>query len=634
MNFTYAQLQDAHKARLESERGTVSLQLIRNHNSTLNTYLTFLGKNLDSTVGHEFFDDFQVRAGEFVKQVCPTNNKTAADKLSILRALKQSAETFKKRKKIRQAALEIGVASEFQLELNKAIKTNDKNMTDLAAKVAIHVCTLHRWLNGTPPHETTSIPAIHRLERELKLERGHLERVMPTPTLLPLTVQRNDAFTRRHGANVLDEYLVSYDDLTEEFRQEWFAFLAYKTIECPIGIVRSRKGRWQTLPLNMVKPPIAKDPWLRPTPSEACGTAQRALSSFRGFFGFLRRQPSPDGDLARGGMGLPLAEVQSIALFAVPEFVQGFFMFMKARSGDIVHTGHAVLAGLITTLVHPEYGYLVQKPEFFSRIEGYAKGRSWVTLCAETMVLCGKWQDASVGNKSRDPESPIHQLLRNKAPLVPLFRAIAELDAQAAKEPGGGVQQAKCKRNALLLALAIANPLRERTLTITKYVAPDTDSDHKTNLYQNDSGEWRLFFSKDHFKNRSTKNEDYDAPLPAMLSARINEYLTKYRPLLIRKNPLSPWLFPSSRDGDMLTDLSGVLNWIAKRYIPEVKRLRAHAIRHLVATDFLARNPGQYTVVAELLHDTLETVLATYAHCKKESSFKAHERHLNTYFNK
>lgn len=35
MDVTYAQLQDAHKTRLEAERGSVSTQLLRNHQSTL-----------------------------------------------------------------------------------------------------------------------------------------------------------------------------------------------------------------------------------------------------------------------------------------------------------------------------------------------------------------------------------------------------------------------------------------------------------------------------------------------------------------------------------------------------------------------------------------------------------------------
>jgi len=381
-----------------------------------------------------------------------------------------------------------------------------------------------------------------------------------------------------------------------------------------------------------VKPHIAKDVWIQPTTGTASNTAQRAFVGIRAFLGFLRRPASLNGDIARGGLGLPVEQVQTLATFAVPEFVAAFLEFMKARSGGLVHTGHDVLCGFICGLLRPDVGYLWQQPELIQKIESYAKGMTWETLCAKTYALCEKWQVASVGNKSRDPKSSILQLLRLKSPLAPLVRAIRDLDAAAAKCSPGGVNQARTKRNALLLAMAIANPLRERTFTICKYVPPELPSDYETNLYETEAGEWRLRFSKGDFKNDGSKNEDYDAPLPAALNKRITEYLLEYRPVLIKGNPTCPWLFPSSQNGTRFTDLSCVVNTIAKRYIPEVIRLRAHALRHIVATDFLSSNPGQYTVVAELLHDKLETVLANYSHQRQETSFKAHEQHLKACF--
>ena len=133
-------------------------------------------------------------------------------------------------------------------------------------------------------------------------------------------------------------------------------------------------------------------------------------------------------------------------------------------------------------------------------------------------------------------------------------------------------------------------------------------------------------------KNDEYKDEDYDAPLPSGLNRRLEDYLEHYRPVLTRNNPLCTVLFPSRR-GDMHTSLGDQINKAAQKYIPEVSRLRAHALRHLVATDFLAKNPGKYTFLAELLHDNLETVLRNYAHGKKESAFMAHEEHLADFFN-
>lgn len=635
MDVTYAQLKDAHKNRLESERGAVSDQLLRNHSSTLNTFLLHIGKTLESKVGTELLQGFEEAAAKFVSTTSPTNKKTAADKLSILRAWRATAESFTKKRKLRNAALASGVATPFQLELHVAIEKSGKQKKGLAREAAINNCTLHRWLNGTPPNDKTSVPAIHRLENSLGLERGYLEKLMPPPNRLPTPIARKeDAFSRRHSVNSRDRYFLLREHISEPLKNEWFEFIRYKTIESPIGLERSPLGRWQTLPPELCKPHLVKDPWIQPVPNEICATASRVFSSIRGFLGFLSRIPSPDGDIARGGVGLPLAEVQTLALFVIPEFVQGFLQYMKARAGNIAHTGHGVLAGFISTLVHPEYGYLLQQPERYKLIEKYAKDRSWDALCAEVMSICEKWQLASAGNKSRNPETPINLLLRLDAPLEPLFRAISDLDKTADKKAEGGVRKAKLKRNAMILALAIANPLRERTLTVTKYVAPGTDSEYESNLYKTDSGEWHLAFSKEHFKNRSSKKEDYDAPLPGWITKRLEEYLTKYRPLLIQKCHDCPWLFPSSQDGKMLSDLSGIINRTAQLYIPEVKRIRAHAVRHIVATDFLAKNPGQFDVVSQLLHDNFETVYQTYAHKKKDSAFKAYDEHMNRHYMK
>lgn len=60
--------------------------------------------------------------------------------------------------------------------------------------------------------------------------------------------------------------------------------------------------------------------------------------------------------------------------------------------------------------------------------------------------------------------------------------------------------------------------------------------------------------------------------------------------------------------------------------------MRLHALRHIVATVFLMRNPGQYALVAELLHDKLETVLKHYAYGKLERTFQAYEEHLGSFF--
>jgi len=272
-----------------------------------------------------------------------------------------------------------------------------------------------------------------------------------------------------------------------------------------------------------------------------------------------------------------------------------------------------------------------KRPGRVGKVAKKGKGRPWEELCGKTKDICAAWEQLGKGTKSRDPFVPIRNLMKLDDPLAPLKQAIKHLDIAAAACTPGGTRQATYKRDALILAMTISNPLRLRTMSLMKYVPPDSYSEHETNLYQTQRGQWRLRFKKEDFKNGESMDADYDAPLPVGIGPRIAEYLIEFRPVLIKRNPDAPWVFPSLL-GKELSDLGERIAKAALRFIPEVTRLRGHAIRNIIATDFLRRNPGQYTVIAELLHDKLETVLKHYAKHQLESAFKAHEQHLSTFF--
>ena len=67
---------------------------------------------------------------------------------------------------------------------------------------------------------------------------------------------------------------------------------------------------------------------------------------------------------------------------------------------------------------------------------------------------------------------------------------------------------------------------------------------------------------------------------------------------------------------------------LTQRFIAASPGFGAHAFRHLVATYWLEQNPNDFLTVAELLNDKLETVLANYAHLKKDTSFLRYEEQL------
>ena len=66
---------------------------------------------------------------------------------------------------------------------------------------------------------------------------------------------------------------------------------------------------------------------------------------------------------------------------------------------------------------------------------------------------------------------------------------------------------------------------------------------------------------------------------------------------------------------DFLRNLSRIKH-LTTTYIDGCPGFGPHAFRHVIATNHLRRNPGDYLTVAVLLHDMLETVLKSYGHLR------------------
>lgn len=623
LDTTYALLQELHQKRLTDERIELSVQVLKNHLSTLSSYLAFCGKSVQNRIGLEFTRNFAEQAKRFVTAVC-THKKTAADKMSILRSWKLSVDKLVTT--VRRSP-ETG-ESDFHRELRTAFARKGESIKATAKKAGTSERALSIWLRGGFP--VNCMPTLHRLETYLGLKRGHLENLLPHPRKEKRVAQAfPDAYIVRQSDYVKQKFYLTEKEFSPNWTDEWKEYMKYKTVQFPVGMNRHRNGIWRALPLDKVLPNLQKNVLCHPLPGHACPTAERVLTSLRGYFGFLVLPKSDDPLFA--GLGLPMEDVQTLAMCLIPEFVNEYLEFVKRRSGNQLHSGHHVFAAMIGSLVRLNEGYLYQRTDFACKVEKYARGRSWEELCQQTRQLCDAWMLASKGKQSRLPSAPLQNLLRLKDPLEPFQRAIKKLDIAAATAPPGGSFQATYKRDAFLLAFTISNPLRARTLAITKYVPPGSPSPHPSNLYKTEAGKWRLRYFKGDFKNDGSKEVLYDVPLPNGLSQRLEEYLEEFRPVLISNAPTCPWLFPSKL-GEMHKDLAKLIEKIAHNYIPEVTRMRLHALRHIVATVFLMRNPGQYALVAELLHDKLETVLKNYAHGKLERAFEAYEEHLGSFF--
>ncbi|MFV8672243.1 hypothetical protein ACNRC9_25055 [Ralstonia pseudosolanacearum] len=628
MDLTYARLIDLHRKRLCGDSvadgvSAIETQAFRNQRSTLNSYLSFLGKTADNRVGREFLEQFGQKAAAYLAEWAH-NPKSRSDRQSHLRAWHQTVLAA-------QSPSAPVHESTFHTELRRCIAMQDLPPKALARNAGASTSAIQRWMAGAFPN-TSGLPSLRRVEHALGLARGHLEKLLPSMHEEPPQSAPPISFRERM---LRTPYFVPVANLSADWQAEWQAFFTYKTAS---STVLRRNGGWRLLPEDECCIPRTT---LTHRDGFACSTASIELTRIRSFMGFLcipttgenetpeaRAQREQKRRKRRRGLGLQLSQVQTLAILAVPMYVDAYLHFITEGSDGLIHNGHNGFATLVACLTRPETGYLWQQPEFANKLAAEAlEEKDWRQMCEKAYKLAQEWKRKfnKAKTKSRDPGEPIQPLLDLDEPLGPLFRAIRHLDEAASNAPPGSVMQAECKRDALLLMLLISNPLRARTISLIRW-----HPNNRSHLYSHRDGIWHIRLMGRHFKNcEGAQLTDYDAPLELDgLGERLDEYLEEYRPVLIRNNPTSEWLFPNSRTGGKHASLEKVVRKITERYVPQIDSVGPHAIRHLVATDFLSKSPGNFRRVAQLLHDTLETVLKHYDHEPTDKAFGQHGAHL------
>lgn len=623
MDLTYLELIAHHERLLCPDEGVDATsqprrtQSFRNQLSTLHSYLAFVGKTTDARVGRELQSDFDARVRAYTDwlDVAP---RTKADRRSHLRAWRETANMAILRQKAQRLGPSgNGGSSEFHQRLREAFAMMGEAPKTVAKRAGASPSAVQRWLKGAIPNKR-ALPSVTRIEHALKLPPNSLRHLIThkgdSHRAKDITHAPSIPYRIRLKARTREEYRFKVDALTPNFDAEWTALFDYKTTRAP-KLSRSRRGKWRLLPEQKIAKKLPHRYALKG--SLWCVTAGITLEQVLGFLGYLTLSKS------QGGMGYQHRDVQTLAWLAVPDAVNGYLEFMTARADGVVSGTQAQFAAITRCLTHPTTGYLTQQPEFRTRLPTEYHNADWSKMCQATTALCLTWKADAVG-VSRDPTAPIQGLLDLKEPFAPILRAIADLDAEAAAAPAGSLQESICKRDALLLAMLRANPLRRRN-----YVLMTWRENGGGNLYQREDGQWWLRFDSNDFKNqKGASQRHYDAPLPRSLSERVSEYLEDFRPRLLRNHPDAGWLFPSRTSGRW-DGLGHHVGKLTRRLIPGSPGIGPHAFRHLAATDYLRKHPNDFPTVAQLLHDTLATVLRAYAHLRQEDSFAKYEQHLD-----
>ncbi|WP_123785215.1 hypothetical protein [Pseudazoarcus pumilus] len=613
MPITYSSITELLQQHFSvSENPTPSaVQRYRNHVSTLNSYLAFCGKSTASNVGAELGSAFDSRLRAYLDQVqvVARTRRDRASHLRLVYRLHQGANAKPSQK--------VTDPSCFSGMLRQKVAESGLSIERLAELAHITPATLLKWIRGKRP-EARHEAAVHRLESALSVGRNGLTRHIHTQGEEALPAPATPSHRARIAERPKHNLFLSEPEFPDQFRAEWGSLIDYKTSAFPT-LERQTRGRWRLIPIGV----SAALSQFAVRGSMACPTADNVIGRLRSFFGVLTKLP-----IEHGGIPWNSTPPITLAWLAHPHALNCYLSWLTAQSGGIQHSGHKVFALIVCNLLRPNTGFLWQQPSTYrNRLpEDYrpASDEAWQEMCAKSHKLLRDYTRSS-NSLSRKPEEPIAHLLELPDPLRPLREAICKIEADAAAAPPGSITEARHKRNALVMALLLANPLRARTWMSMTWLPSGQGT-----LQGSPSQGWRIQLQPQHLKTGEfQKGRAYSVKLANWVKPMLDEYIEEYRNTLLAGNQ-SDYLLVGGRKGRIWEGFGKTVFNLTRRYIPGSPGFGPHAVRHLVATSWLRKYPGDFLAVAELLNDNLTTVLANYAHLRRDDSFARYEAYIDT----
>ncbi|MFS2135763.1 site-specific integrase [Duganella sp. Dugasp56] len=610
MAIPYSDLIEKIKSHVgfDTEDNFSALQQFRNYLSALNGYLAFCGKTVDANVGFELSTKFDERLPKYLAslEVAP---RTRADRATQLRAIQRIYQQGVAQRP-RQQVQGTGLAT-FTDQLRRLVAAVNVAPKTLAKQNGVDPNTLRRWLAGAKPRPDT-FPALRRLESRFGLERDTFVQLIEKETNSALVTSVAPAWRLTLAARTQSKIGFSEKELSATFLQEWRGLVEYK-VAAIHSLERQGKGHWRQIPMSMSM--ALSD--LAAKGNMRCPSADMFITKFRQFLGVILRL-APE----MGGLSWTNAPEQSLAFCAYPKALECYLQWMTDQSGGIRHKGQSVFASFVASLLRPQTGYLWQQPaQFRCKLPEEIRPQTddaWQRMCEKTHNFLRAYIRSSTGT-SRSPEEPIANLLALPEPFKPVRQAIERIQQEAAASLPGGINQARHKRNALLLALLLSNPLRVRSLASLTWLPNGQGSLRGSSI----TG-WRIVLLPVQLKNGGSQKRTYSVKVADWVKPLLDEYMEEYRDTLLEgKN--SQYLLVGDKKGGIWLGLSSTVLKLTRRYIPGSPGFGPHAFRHLVATTWLRQNPGDFLTVAELLNDSLATVLANYAHLRMEDSFARYE---------
>lgn len=605
--YTYTDLWRFHVTRLNEAQK--SDQEFRNHSSALNLFCGVAGKTIASGCGNDFSDRFESILSRMVELLVARGLATAsiANKVSYIRAIR---ETY------RVMLYNVILTGNFREVLAGLCEANNITPVMLAKAIGAPKGSVHSWISRGSIPKATSRENIHKIERFFNLSAGslvskiyayctsHEPREEKTPRL--------ESRVKRYNLSK-DHYIYKEPNLV--VRKEWLELLNFYTAPYLLNGLE-RNTIWRVKDAENVTTYCG---WEAQTSNGVCVTAHIRWMAVASFLGFLIR------DKEHGGKGMDENNL-SLALLTDARLLIDYIEFKRERSGRYTGEIERILA-FWSSLLREHTGFLWQHAQYGKRLPAQVKEEDWQNWCNENNnsihAMMKGFRKGGHIQKGRNPQEPIEDILAENNPIKVLVKMTERMARQVTLEERP-ILKAIRKRNLLLVKMLISNPLRVHHFSIMTY-----RQDNKGNLYQDSSGAWHLRFRPDDFKNqRGAASGEYDVAFPEWLNNDIREYLFIYRNILANPQESDRVFLPSKAHGRGKNKLywepnkiSGCVRELTKKFIPGSPGFGTHAFRHIVATDYIKNNPNGFQIVANILHDRLDTVMKEYAHLKVADGF-------------
>lgn len=628
--------------------------VVRNRLSALNAWMRFLSARDNDIVGTEFDVNFAQTLERFQSHMLDVQllkARTVEDRLLILRSWHAV---------VIELAANTELPDDFREALHEAMLRRQVSLKELAIRTGISTVALRYWVAGERRPTRDAENNLKKVERALRLPEETLTKRLGfvikrhQVTRSAKEQSRNlSGYRQRVSLQHAKATRLNYlREVPDSMKDEWRQLVAHK-----ISMARGHSSKndvWR------VKPPSSvsnKPDWTCLLPDGSVVPTAGATWNFIGrFFSWLAL------DRQSGGAGYDSAHINTLAWLLDQDSMQAYLRWQQQRSGNVLHSGIPAVLFLSAMLLRPATGWmwlndslafaldkearqicLGFEPEGLSP---FALKTAWRERCEVVWAAYEKHAKFLKTHKSlrhsRDPKEPISDILGQQRPLAVLMDMLAVLK----KNPPWRKQTkryAVWTRDVLLLSWLTANPLR-----ISHFVTMTYRLDNTGNVYRAPDGSWHYRCEKSDFKNSpetfmNMPDGRYDVQLPPYVSDALEAYLSEGRAFLAGANEGDYLFLPEKFVNQTSTDKAGEQvpmfcdRWSSQGMSTRLRIITAglrdgkpgfgaHAFRHIVATDYLKRFPGAFKLVADLLCDSLETVIKEYGHTSPLDGLALHYR--------